>query len=87
MSSYSQEEQRAFLQFVTGCPRLPIGSFKALSPPLTIVKKAFDTPEVRHTRYLCFGSGMFIPDPDFSIPDPGSKRFRIQISIKELKYF
>jgi E3 ubiquitin-protein ligase TRIP12 len=46
MSAYSQEEQRAFLQFVTGCPRLPIGSFKALSPPLTIVKKAFDTPEV-----------------------------------------
>jgi hypothetical protein len=28
---------------------------------------------------------MFIPDPNFSIPDPGSKRFRI--CIKEFKYF
>ena len=26
--------------------RLPIGSFKSLSPPLTIVKKSFDTAEV-----------------------------------------
>ena len=30
-------------------PRLPVGSFKALSPPLTIVKKTFDTPEVAKT--------------------------------------
>ena len=51
MSQYSQDDQRAFLQFVTGCPRLPIGSFKALSPPLTIVKKAFDTPEVSTYPY------------------------------------
>ncbi len=42
MSSYGREEQREFLQFVTGCPRLPVGGFKALSPPLTIVKKSFD---------------------------------------------
>ena len=46
MSEYSEEEQRAFLQFVTGCPRLPIGGFKSLTPPLTIVKKTFDCPEV-----------------------------------------
>jgi hypothetical protein len=30
----------------------------------------------------CCESGMFIPDPNFSIPDPGSKRFRIRICIK-----
>ena len=64
LASYNQDEQRAFLQFVTGtlhvvillhsftsyvlgCPRLPIGSFKSLTPPLTIVKKSFDTPEVK----------------------------------------
>jgi hypothetical protein len=35
----------------------------------------------------CCGSGMFIPDLNFSIPDPGSKRFRIQIRIKEFMYF
>jgi len=52
MSEYSEEEQRAFLQFVTGCPRLPIGGFKSLTPPLTIVKKTFDCPEVRPDDYL-----------------------------------
>ncbi len=29
------------------------------------------------TTYQCCGSGMFIPDPNFSILDQGSKRFRI----------
>ncbi len=28
--------------------------------------------EVRR-KVQCCGSGTFIPDPDFSIPDPGSK--------------
>jgi len=31
--------------------------------------------EVR--RVQCCGSGMFIPDPNFSIPDSGSKRLQI----------
>ena len=52
MAEYDQDDQRAFLQFVTGCPRLPIGGFKSLSPPLTIVKKTFDSPEVRPDDYL-----------------------------------
>ncbi|XP_037942142.1 E3 ubiquitin-protein ligase TRIP12 isoform X3 [Teleopsis dalmanni] len=42
LSSYSREEQRAFLQFVTGSPRLPTGGFKSLTPPLTIVRKTLD---------------------------------------------
>ena len=39
LASYGRDEQRQFLQFVTGCPRLPVGGFKSLSPPLKIVKK------------------------------------------------
>ena len=39
LASYGRNEQRQFLQFVTGCPRLPVGGFKSLSPPLKIVKK------------------------------------------------
>jgi hypothetical protein len=31
----------------------------------------------KETIVQCCGSGMFIPDPNFSLPDPGSKRFRI----------
>ncbi|XP_055698970.1 E3 ubiquitin-protein ligase TRIP12 isoform X2 [Phlebotomus papatasi] len=43
LSSYSREEQRLFLQFVTGSPRLPTGGFKALTPALTIVRKTLDS--------------------------------------------
>lgn len=42
LSSYDVEEQRKFLQFVTGSPRLPVGGLKSLSPPLTIVRKTTD---------------------------------------------
>ena len=52
MASYDREEQRQFLQFVTGCPRLPVGGFKSLSPPSTIVKKTFDSPDVNPDDYL-----------------------------------
>lgn len=39
VSGLELEERRSFVQFVTGTPRLPIGGFKSLSPPLTVVKK------------------------------------------------
>jgi len=39
LSSYNISEQRDFLQFVTGSPRLPMGGFRSLNPPLTIVRK------------------------------------------------
>lgn len=39
MSEFTPEEQRAFLRFVTGAPRLPPGGLAALSPKLTIVRK------------------------------------------------
>jgi len=37
--SSSREKRRRFLQFVTGSPRLPVGGFRALNPPLTVVRK------------------------------------------------
>jgi E3 ubiquitin-protein ligase TRIP12 len=40
MSEYSLDERRIFLQFLTGCPRLPYSGFKGLSPPLTVVRKS-----------------------------------------------
>ncbi|ABN67843.2 ubiquitin--protein ligase [Scheffersomyces stipitis CBS 6054] len=36
---FNEEERRAFLQFLTGAPKLPIGGFKALRPELTVVRK------------------------------------------------
>ena len=46
LASYSEEEQRNFLQFVTGSPRLPIGGFAGLTPSLTIVKKQGDASQI-----------------------------------------
>ncbi|XP_074040259.1 E3 ubiquitin-protein ligase ctrip isoform X3 [Leptinotarsa decemlineata] len=42
LSSYDREEQRMFVQFLTGSPRLPVGGFKSLSPPLTVVRKTLE---------------------------------------------
>ncbi|KZV58123.1 hypothetical protein F511_37571 [Dorcoceras hygrometricum] len=39
MREFDSEQQRAFLQFVTGAPRLPSGGFASLNPKLTIVRK------------------------------------------------
>ncbi|CAF1553813.1 unnamed protein product [Adineta ricciae] len=39
MINFDIDEQRAFLQFITGSPRLPVGGFRMLHPPLTIVRK------------------------------------------------
>ncbi|GAA6003606.1 hypothetical protein JCM10207_003505 [Rhodosporidiobolus poonsookiae] len=42
MSEFTAQERRDFLSFITGSPRLPIGGFASLSPPLTIVRKQGD---------------------------------------------
>ncbi|KAJ4911554.1 E3 ubiquitin-protein ligase UPL4 [Raphanus sativus] len=39
LHEFDKEKQRAFLQFVTGCPRLPPGGLASLNPKLTIVRK------------------------------------------------
>jgi E3 ubiquitin-protein ligase TRIP12 len=39
LSGFSLDERRAFLSFCTGSPKLPIGGFSSLHPPLTIVCK------------------------------------------------
>ncbi|XP_046393216.1 E3 ubiquitin-protein ligase TRIP12 isoform X4 [Ischnura elegans] len=43
LSHYDRDEQRLFVQFVTGSPRLPVGGFKSLSPPLTVVRKTLES--------------------------------------------
>ncbi|KAG8184831.1 hypothetical protein JTE90_004928 [Oedothorax gibbosus] len=42
LCNYDTTQQRQFIQFITGSPRLPIGGLKSLSPQLTIVKKGSD---------------------------------------------
>lgn len=45
LSDYTPVEQRLFLQFTTGSPRLPVGGFRSLTPPLTIVRKKVEEEE------------------------------------------
>ena len=79
MAEYDQDDQRAFLQFVTGCPRLPIGGFKSLSPPLTIVKKTFDSPEVRPDDYLpsVMTCANYLKLPDYSTKEIMREKLRL----------
>jgi hypothetical protein len=39
----------------------------------TLASQGMDFKEDMIYTSQCCGSGMFIPDPDFSIPDPGSR--------------
>jgi E3 ubiquitin-protein ligase TRIP12 len=39
LSELDTSDQRRFLRFVTGCPRLPPGGIAALQPRLTVVRK------------------------------------------------
>ena len=39
LCEFDPAQQRLFLSFLTGSPRLPVGGFAALHPALTIVKK------------------------------------------------
>jgi hypothetical protein len=48
-------------------------------------KKPFQNPSVAEPG--CFCPRSRIPDPIFSVPDPGLTRSRIQIRTKEFKYF
>mmetsp|Transcript_34349 Transcript_34349/g.65613 ORF Transcript_34349/g.65613 Transcript_34349/m.65613 type:complete len:1886 (+) Transcript_34349:253-5910(+) len=45
MCELGPDDQRAFLRFVTGSPRLPPGGLSALSPKLTIVRKHPSAPQ------------------------------------------
>ncbi|KAI9001795.1 Trip12 protein [Hyaloraphidium curvatum] len=44
LSEFTSLERREFLQFVTGSPKLPLGGFRNLSPPLTVVCKTCEAP-------------------------------------------
>lgn len=44
LSSFDRIERRVFLQWLTGSPKLPIGGFGALQPPLTVVRRPHESP-------------------------------------------
>ncbi|KAK3140867.1 hypothetical protein QOZ80_5AG0406890 [Eleusine coracana subsp. coracana] len=42
LREFGREEQRAFIQFATGAPQLPLGGLASLDPKLTVVRKQCD---------------------------------------------
>ncbi|KAF8889303.1 hypothetical protein BD779DRAFT_1611065 [Infundibulicybe gibba] len=44
MAEYDPSSRRDYLQFITGSPKLPIGGFRGLNPPLTVVRKPHEAP-------------------------------------------
>ncbi|OCH91486.1 hypothetical protein OBBRIDRAFT_775037 [Obba rivulosa] len=44
MAEYDVPTRRSYLQFITGSPKLPIGGFRGLNPPLTVVRKPHEAP-------------------------------------------
>ncbi|EJU03433.1 hypothetical protein DACRYDRAFT_77036 [Dacryopinax primogenitus] len=44
MANLDLQGRRDLLQFLTGSPKLPIGGFRGLNPPLTVVRKPHEPP-------------------------------------------
>lgn len=81
LSNYNKVEQRHFLQFVTGSPRLPVGGLKSLSPPLTIVRKTLDCNE-SPDEYLpsvmtCVN---YLKLPDYSSVDIMQNKLKVAVN-------
>ncbi|CAF0889005.1 unnamed protein product [Adineta steineri] len=70
MINFDIDEQRAFLQFVTGSPRLPVGGFRMLHPPLTVVRKTAENNNDNTTSDSFLPSVMtcvnYLKLPDYS---------------------
>ena len=83
MEAFSRPERRLFLRFVTGSPRLPIGGFGALSPPLTVVKAVPSQPGARADDLLptCSTCQVFLKLPAYS--GPAVLREKLLLAIHE----
>ncbi|XP_038209135.1 E3 ubiquitin-protein ligase TRIP12 isoform X3 [Zerene cesonia] len=81
LASYNRDEQRLFLQFVTGSPRLPTGGFKSLNPPLTVVRKSLesslDPDEYLPSVMTCVN---YLKLPDYSSAEVMRAKLRLAAS-------
>jgi alpha-tubulin suppressor-like RCC1 family protein len=77
LDSFSQEEKRSFLLFVTGTDRLPVGGTARMS--LTIQKNGSDT-ELLPTSSTCFNTLLL---PEYSTPEKLERKLKIILQNKE----
>lgn len=54
ITSLEPEEQKYFIQFVTGYPYLPFGGLAALDPPITVARKVDEDEHQLPTASTCF---------------------------------
>ncbi|KAG5188385.1 hypothetical protein JKP88DRAFT_206664 [Tribonema minus] len=64
LSELDAAQRRAFLSFVTGSPRLPLGGFAALQPRLTVVRK--DTPRPDEHLPSCSTCQVYLKLPAYT---------------------
>ncbi|KAG0006623.1 Ubiquitin fusion degradation protein 4 [Entomortierella chlamydospora] len=78
MSELNKEERRQFLQFITGSPKLPIGGFKNLHPPFTVVCKPFEAP-LKADDYLpsVMTCANYLKMPDYSCKEVTLRKFKM----------
>ncbi|KAH8832939.1 hypothetical protein DL96DRAFT_1667384 [Flagelloscypha sp. PMI_526] len=84
MSEYDAPTRRDYLQFITGSPKLPIGGFRGLNPPLTVVRKPHEAP-LKADDYLpsvmtCVN---YLKLPEYSTKD--IMRDRLKTAVREGK--
>ncbi|KAF8666891.1 hypothetical protein HU200_053415 [Digitaria exilis] len=79
LREFGREEQRAFIQFTTGAPQLPLGGLASLDPKLTVVRKQCDgniddeLPSVNTCRH-------FIKLPSYSSKEIMKKKLKYAIT-------
>ncbi|XP_046854007.1 E3 ubiquitin-protein ligase TRIP12-like isoform X2 [Xenia sp. Carnegie-2017] len=77
LSSYDTNERRRFLQFVTGSPKLPVGGFKRLTPPLKIVRKTLESSACADSYLPSVMTCMnYLKLPDYSTKDIMKEKLR-----------
>uniref|UniRef100_D8Q152 HECT-type E3 ubiquitin transferase n=1 Tax=Schizophyllum commune (strain H4-8 / FGSC 9210) TaxID=578458 RepID=D8Q152_SCHCM len=78
MANYDPPTRRMYLQFITGSPKLPIGGFRGLNPPLTVVRKPHEAP-LKADDYLpsvmtCVN---YLKLPEYSTKDVMREKLRV----------
>jgi len=66
VSEMDGPDRKRFVKFVTGSNRLPLGGFKALEPPLTVVKASRDDEDPDSYLPSVMTCANFIKLPEYS---------------------
>lgn len=76
------QERQAFLQFITGAPRLPIGGFGGLAPRLTVVLKKPATLKEKADQILpsVMTCQNYVKMPEYSSFEVLKQRFNLAVS-------